>query len=176
VEDFDETQRKVLDAFLCTKPEIQSAFTDSVKNQLINAWHEQKAWPGVAEAVKKLKQERRFEVYVHANGSTRLQLDLVQSAGLQFDMLFSSELLGSYKPAPESYEKVLQLLKLTPDECVTVAAHSYDLRGANSVGMKTVYVYRWTDDIMEDQGTIKKEFDRYLLDMNGLDTAIVSLK
>ena len=38
----------------------------------------------------------------------RLQLDLIKFSGLQgcFDMLFSSGLLGVYKPKPESYLKV----------------------------------------------------------------------
>ncbi|KAJ7926710.1 hypothetical protein B0H13DRAFT_2313209 [Mycena leptocephala] len=53
-------------------------------------------------------------------------------------MLFSSQMLGYYKPAPENYHKALGLLKLTPDECVTVAAHTSDLKGVKNVGMKTV--------------------------------------
>ena len=109
------------------------------------------------EALRKLKEERGWEIYVYANGTTRLQLNLVRSSRLKFDMLFSSELLGWYKPAPENYHKALELLKLRPEECVTVAAHAYDLRGAKAVGVKTVYVRRWTDDIWEDQGVIRRE-------------------
>jgi 2-haloacid dehalogenase len=60
-------------------------------------------------------------------------------------------MLRYYKPAPENYHKALGLLKLTPDECVTVAAHMSDLKGVKNVGMKTLYVRRWTDDIKEDQ-------------------------
>lgn len=112
---------------------------------------------------------------MHANGTTRLQLNLVRSASLKFDMLFSSELLGWYKPAPDNYHKALELLKLRPEECVTVAAHAYDLRGAKAVGMKTVYVRRWTDDIREDQELIRGENDAYLEDMGELDEAISKL-
>ena len=114
-------------------------------------------------------------MFVHANGTTRLQLDLVRSSGLEFDMLFSSELLGCYKPAPENYQKVLELLKLKAEECVTVAAHAYDLRGAKAVGMKTVYVRRWTDDVREDQEEVRKENDAYLEDMRGLEEVLLKL-
>ncbi|KAJ9644341.1 hypothetical protein H2204_001693 [Knufia peltigerae] len=177
VEDFDHTQRRVLDAFLDREPNlaIKHLFSVEVKEHLVAAWHHQEAWPDVAEALRKLKRDSELEVYVHANGSTRLQLDLVKSAGLHFDMLFSSELLGLYKPASESYQAVMKLLKLKPDECVMVAAHAYDLRGAKAVGMKTVYVYRWTDDIREDQGVVRKENDAYLSDMDNLGSVIASL-
>lgn len=90
------------------------------------AWHGQNAWPDVSEALRKLKEERGWEIYVHANGTTRLQLNLVRSSSLKFDMLFSSKLLGCYKPASENYYKALELLKLRPGERVTVAAHAYD--------------------------------------------------
>lgn len=90
-------------------------------------------------------------------------------------MLFSSELLGWYKPVPENYHKALELLKLRPEECVTVAAHAYDLRGAKAVGVKTVYVRRWTDDIWEDQGVIRRENDAYLEDTREFDEAISKL-
>jgi len=90
-------------------------------------------------------------------------------------MLFSSELLGCYKPAPENYNRALELLKLRPEECVLVAAHAYDLRGAKAVGIRTIYVKRWTDDIHEDQELIRSENDAYLDDMRELDIAILGL-
>jgi 2-haloacid dehalogenase len=90
-------------------------------------------------------------------------------------MLFSSQLLGHYKPAPENYHRALELLKLRPDECVTVAAHTTDLRGAKAVGMKTVYIRRWTDDIREDQELIRSENDAYLDDMRELSEVILKL-
>ncbi|KAK4935642.1 hypothetical protein LTR10_023329 [Elasticomyces elasticus] len=177
VEDFDDTQRRVLDSFLNQSENVDTKhlFSAKVKDRLVGAWHHQQAWPDVAEALRKLKVDRKLEVYVHANGSTRLQLDLVKSAGLHYDMLFSSELLGVYKPAPESYEAVMKLLKLKSDECVMVAAHASDLKGAKAVGMKTIYVYRWTDDIREDQEVVRRENDAYLSDMHSLDSAIASL-
>ncbi|KAK3710711.1 hypothetical protein LTR37_010130 [Vermiconidia calcicola] len=171
VEDFDLSQRRVLDAFVDQQPDIKHLFSADAKEQSVAAWHRQKARNDVQEAVEKLKHDRKWEVFVHANGSTRLQLDLVKSAGLRFDMLFSSELLGHYKPAPEAYEKAMKLLKYGPEECVMVAAHASDLRDAKAVGMKTV----WTDDIREDQDTVKKENDAYLSDMTNLDAVIAGL-
>lgn len=145
-----------------------------VKEGVVKAWHSMPAWPDVKPAISRLK-ELGYEIFVHANGTTRLQLDLCRSSGLSFDMLFSSELLGVYKPARENYEKVLRLLKLTGEECVLVAAHAYDTRGAKAVGMRTVYVHRWTDDIEEDMEIVKKENDVFLESMEGLGDVIGKL-
>ena len=48
------------------------------------------AWPDIASAMQDLKSAG-YELYVHANGSTRLQIDLCKSAGLSFNMIFGSE-------------------------------------------------------------------------------------
>lgn len=81
----------------------------ATENELVKAWHHRKAWPEVEKAISSLKN--KYELFVHANGTTRLQLDVYKSSWLQdcFHMLFSSELLGSIKPAPESYVKALGL-------------------------------------------------------------------
>ncbi|KAI1365511.1 haloacid dehalogenase [Xylaria arbuscula] len=179
LEDVDVSYRQALEEVL-ERPENSShkhLFTEAVKDVLIRQWHAQKPWDEVPEALRGLKEDRGYEVFVHANGTTRFQLDLVKASGLKhrFDMLFSSELLGSYKPAPENYGKVLGLLKYAPEQVVMVAAHAYDLRGAKNVALRTVYVHRWTDDVLEDQGVIKGEFDAYLEDMSELGATIASL-
>ncbi|KAJ5420278.1 hypothetical protein N7465_002797 [Penicillium sp. CMV-2018d] len=174
-EDIDITLARTLDALLDQSPDHKTHFDTKTKNQIIEAWHSQKAWPEVSDAIKSLRQDLGLEVFVHANGTTRLQLDLTRSSGLDFNMLFSSQLLGAYKPRPEAYEKGLELVKLRPEEVVLVAAHAYDLRGAQKCGLRTVYVHRWTDDIDEDMELVKTEFDVFLEDMNDLAGAIRGL-
>jgi HAD superfamily hydrolase (TIGR01493 family) len=73
------------------------------------------------------------ESIVLANGTARLQIDVTKSAGLDFDMLLSSELLGLTKPDPAIYRKAIELLGHKPEECLMVAAHAYDLEAAKKV-------------------------------------------
>jgi 2-haloacid dehalogenase len=174
-EDIDITLARTLEVVLDQLPEHKPHFDDETKSKVIQAWHSQKAWPEVSEAIKSLRVNLGLEVFVHANGTTRLQLDLTRSSGLDFNMLFSSQLLGSYKPNPEAYQKGLQLVKLQPEEVVLVAAHAYDLRGAKKCGLRTVYVHRWTDDIDEDMEQVKGEFDAFLDNMNDLASVIGGL-
>ncbi|TFY51429.1 hypothetical protein EVJ58_g10570, partial [Rhodofomes roseus] len=64
-------------------------------------------------------------------------------ADLPWDVVLSSELLGSYKPNPKTYLGALHHLSLTsPPQLCMVAAHIYDLRAAASHGLRTVFVRR----------------------------------
>lgn len=172
--DIDITLRNTLEALLENRPELKEFFDEQTKESCVAAWHSMPAWPDVPKAIEQLKAVG-YEVFVYANGTTRLQLDLCKSSGLSFNMLFSSQLLGVYKPAPESYQKVLQLVKVKPEETVQVAAHAYDTRGAKEAGMRTVYIHRWTDDINEDMEVVKGENDFFLEDMTDLAAVIGQL-
>ncbi|KAF5234558.1 hypothetical protein FAUST_7538 [Fusarium austroamericanum] len=171
-EDIDDTLIRVLDNILDDMPDYKPHFNPEIKKQLIDAWHAQPAWPEVRKAIESIRNDLGLEVFVHANGTTRLQLDLTHFAGLNFNMLFSSQLLGTYKPDPEAYNKALRLVKLQPEEVVLVAAHAYDLRGAQAVGMKTIYIHRWTDDVDEDMEKVKGEFGAFLEGMEELPATI----
>ncbi|CAI7676362.1 unnamed protein product [Penicillium manginii] len=145
-EDIDITLARVLDAVLPDFPTSNAAISPDIKGKIIQAWHSQPAWPEVGKAIRSLRDDLGLEVFVHAN--------------------------GVYKPSPLAYQKALDLVKLNPEEVVLVAAHAYDLRGAQSVGLKTVYIQRWTDDIDEDMDKVRTEFDEFLEDMENLPGVI----
>lgn len=175
-EDIDETLARTLDKLLSTDhASLASHFSQEAKPKVIASWHSQPAWPDVDPALQQLRDQLGCEVFVHANGTTRLQLDLIRSSGLRFDLLMSSQMLGQIKPAPEPYLKGLALIKRRPEECVMVAAHAYDVRGARDVGMRTIYIKRATDDTHEDLSNIDKEFDSVLDGMQGLAEAVRKL-
>lgn len=174
-EDIDQTLARTLEVVLDQFPDHLPHFNSDVKRRMIEAWHSQHAWPEVQKAIRSIREDLGLEVFVHANGTTRLQLDLTRSSGLNFNMLFSSQLLGLYKPSPDAYNKALQLVKLRPEEVVMVAAHAYDLRGAQKCGMRTIYIHRWTDDVDEDMEKVKTEFDAFLNDMGDLPATIAKI-
>ncbi|KAH8820242.1 HAD-like domain-containing protein [Xylogone sp. PMI_703] len=159
-EDIDITHGRVLDRLLEQKGIDLNIYGERERNSLIRAWHDQKAWPDAIESIARLKT--KLMVVVLANGTTRLQLDIIRSSGLAFHTLFSSQLLGFTKPAPEIYYKALSLLDIQPNEAVMVAAHAYDLRAAKAIGMKTAYIHRQTEDLDEDMEAVENEVDLFL--------------
>ncbi|ROW10594.1 hypothetical protein VMCG_02015 [Cytospora schulzeri] len=162
-EDIDATHARLLDSLLEEKAAGDKSyyvFSNNEKERAVKAWHTMSAWPDVSAALAALRQ--RYEVFVLANGTTRLQLDLARSSDLQFDMLFSSQLLGETKPDPEMYKKAMKLVCVKPEESIMVAAHAYDLRAAKKVGMPTVYVRRWTEDTKEDMRNVEEDVDLFI--------------
>ncbi|CAI6080291.1 unnamed protein product [Clonostachys chloroleuca] len=174
-EDIDITLARALDIVLDKFDHYKPHFGVDEKKRMVQEWHSQQAWPEVPKAIQSIQEDLGLETFVHANGTTRLQLNLTRSSGLKFNMLFSSQILGVYKPNPEAYTKALELVQLRPCEVVLVAAHAYDLRGAKNCGMKTIYIHRWTDDIEEDMEQVRGEFDVFLEDMESLPAAIANL-
>ncbi|KAJ7177945.1 haloacid dehalogenase [Mycena filopes] len=168
-EDIDLTHRRLLDALLDEAGISFETWGEDVRQNLVSSWHHQTAWPDSMPGIELLKQD--YFVYpngtdlcsvVLANGTTRLQMDIVKSAGLPFHSLFSSQLLNLTKPDPRMYLKAVELLDLSPSDCIMVAAHAYDLRAAAKIGMKTIYVHRTTEDLDEDMDQIRTEFDAFV--------------
>ncbi|TVY16387.1 hypothetical protein LARI1_G005920 [Lachnellula arida] len=105
VEDIDVTHRRVLDRVLEERGfgfgYGNGRWGEEERREMVGWWHVQEAWPDVAPALERLRD--KFDLVVHANGTTRLQIDLVKSSGLNFNAVLSSELLDVAKPEPGMY-------------------------------------------------------------------------
>ncbi|KZT52738.1 HAD-like protein [Calocera cornea HHB12733] len=164
-QDVDAVHRLVLDGLLRERgvgdgSDGTGGWGEEVRESLVRGWHVQEPWPDSVEGLARL--QKKFMVIVLANGTTRLQLDIVRSSGLQFDTLLSSQLLGRTKPSPDMYRRALELLAIEPEQALMVAAHAYDLRAAAKVGMKTVYIHRPTEDPQEDMSKVREDVDLFL--------------
>ena len=77
-----------------------------------------------------------------SNGHVALLIDLARHGDMRFDAIFSAQIAGAYKPAPETYLSAARLLDVEPGELMLVAAHPWDLAGARSAGLRTGFVER----------------------------------
>jgi 2-haloacid dehalogenase len=60
-------------------------------------------------------------------------------------MVFGSDLFGHFKPDPETYLGVGQLLDLPPGQVMMAAAHNGDLAAAQQQGLLTAFFPRPTE-------------------------------
>ena len=116
------------------------AFTESDKEWLTGAWHRLDPWPDSIPGLRRLRAE--YLVATLSNGHVRLLANMAKRAGIPWDLILSAELSGHYKPAEEAYLRAVELLDVTPDEVMMVAAHEMDLEAASEVGLRTAYVHR----------------------------------
>lgn len=133
----DGLHRRILDGLLAARG---LALPEAQVTALNRVWHRLAPWPDSVAGLERLK--RRFIVAALSNGNVSLLVDMARHAGLPWDMIFSGELFGHYKPDPEVYLGAARLLDLAPAQVLMVAAHPGDLRGAKAAGLRTALVTR----------------------------------
>ncbi len=62
--------------------------------------------------------------------------------GMELDRFYSADMVKACKPHPALYDLVFRTMFVGPYDCCMVAAHGWDILGAQSRGMLTIYVNR----------------------------------
>ncbi|NVK57787.1 MAG: haloacid dehalogenase type II [Alteromonadaceae bacterium] len=118
-----------------TKEDAQSA--------IIPALFHLPAHPDVKPALQALKQQG-YKLACLTNSSTQGVKRQFEYAGLTdcFDHRLSIEPLQIYKPDRRAYAWALGQLNVKPAQALMVAAHGWDIAGAQAAGMQTAFVAR----------------------------------
>ena len=114
--------------------------TEQMRADLTLAWHNLDAWPDVRPGLGRLKLN--YMLAPVSNGNILLMVDLARRNGFPWDAILGAEIANDYKPKPRVYLAAVEALALRPDQCLMVAAHSYDLKAAAECGLKTAHVAR----------------------------------
>lgn len=141
--------------------------TDPVTvERLATAGRRLPAWGDSVAGLERLG--RRLPVLGLSNAGHATLLRLNAYAGLRWHQVLSGESALAYKPAPEVYRLALDIAGCPPERVLMVAAHAWDLRGAQASGMRTAYVRRPVGDPPTDADTFDGRFE-------GLDDLIAAL-
>jgi 2-haloacid dehalogenase len=124
-------------------------------------------WPDSVRALDRIAA--RFPVVGLSNASAAALTRISSHAGLRWHQVLSAEEARSYKPHPEVYRLAIDLAGCSPDRLLMVAAHAWDLRGAQAVGMRTAYVER----PVGDPPSATDSFDLYSPSLDELAASLV---
>ena len=116
-------------------------------------------WPDTVEGLARLAEQ--FPLIGLSNASRSAFLRINAHAGLRWHQALSAEDAQTYKPDPAVYELAVKVTKTPPERLLMVAAHAWDLRGAQSIGLRTAYV----DRPGGDPPTADDRFDFYADDL-----------
>ncbi|MEU5328222.1 haloacid dehalogenase type II [Streptomyces parvus] len=119
-------------------------------------------WPDTVAGLARLAE--RFPLIGLSNASRTALLELNAHAGLRWHQALSAEDARTYKPDPEVYRLAVTVAGLPPERLLMVAAHAWDLRGAQALGLRTAYVAR----PVGDPPTSSDRFDLYAEDLADL--------
>lgn len=104
---------------------------------------ELKPHPEVKEALEKLKS-KGFRLVALTNGSSDTLKQQMNFSGLEsfFDGFYSVEAVRKFKPHPDAYRYVVVKEKTSSEHAMLIAAHAWDIAGAQHVKMKTAFIKR----------------------------------
>lgn len=134
----DDLHRMALDATL--EEFGVSHLSEEDKQHLNFVWHRLNAWPDSPPGLARLKH--RYIISPLSNGNLSLLTEMAKFAGLPWDCILGSDIFRHYKPDPETYLGVAEILGLAPEQVMMTAAHTNDLEAARKVGLRTAYVHR----------------------------------
>jgi 2-haloacid dehalogenase len=137
---FAETLEQALDT-LARGRGLSLAATE--RSSLIERFVELPAHPDVRPALE-LARGYGARVFVLTNGSAATTKVAFHASGLGdlVERFISIDEVGHAKPAREVYLHAAAVAGVTPAQCVLVAAHGWDLRGALHAGMQAAFVER----------------------------------
>lgn len=97
-----------------------------------------------AEPALRVLHEARIPAYVLTNGGDEATRGLLERAGLRgyFADVLSIDETEAFKPHPAPYRMTLHHLGRRPEHVWFVAAHGWDVLGAEACGMRAVWVDR----------------------------------
>lgn len=101
-------------------------------------------WPDTAAGLAALAEQLPLIGLSNASRSALLELNF--HAGLRWHQALSAEDAETYKPARSVYGLAVAVSGVSPQRLLMVAAHAWDLRGAQQLGMRTAYVARPVGD------------------------------
>lgn len=124
---------------------------EAIVDDLMDHYRRLAVYPEAPEALHRLS--RRFELAILSNADA----DLLERAltfneiGIFFRRIFSVEVLGKYKPAPEVYQLPAAGLGLEPEALLFVSANPWDVAGAGAAGLQVAWIRR-VPQVMESLG------------------------
>ena len=113
---------------------------EEVCRHLTMAWHRLDALPDATAGLKRLRKS--YLLAPVSNGNIALMVDLARHNRFRWDAILGAEVAGDYKPNASVYRAACDAFDLPPEQCMMVAAHSYDLEAAAACGLRTGHVAR----------------------------------
>ena len=85
-----------------------------------------------------------YTLVVLSNGSLEVVQKQLDHAGLSpfFERIFSVGVTGKFKPDPATYKYVMDQMQIPANKGMMLAAHAWDILGAQRVGLQTAFVAR----------------------------------
>ncbi|MDE2892206.1 MAG: haloacid dehalogenase type II [Chloroflexota bacterium] len=119
------------------------SYTDDAVRDFMHVYRNLQPYEDAIEGLRSLAE--RYQLVALSNGEQWYLEELLRNnVPIEFDAIISVEQAGAFKPSPGIYRKAIQQLECEPGEIMMVAAHAFDILGAQACGFKAAYVDRYS--------------------------------
>ncbi len=116
--------------------------SDAAVDAFMDVYRRLQPYDDAIEGLRRLSE--RYRLVALSNGEQWYLEELLGNrVPIAFDAIISVEQVGAFKPSPGIYRKAIQHLGCEPGEIMMVAAHSFDILGAQACGFRAAYVDRY---------------------------------
>ena len=114
-------------------------YTDEAVLEFMEAYKRLRPFDDAIQGLRMLAE--RYKLVALSNGEQWYLEELLHNnVPITFDAIISVDQVGAFKPSPGIYRKAVQRLGCEPGEIMMVAAHSFDILGAQACGFRAAYV------------------------------------
>ena len=129
-------------AFVYCLKHHEVRYSDDAVREFMEVYKRLQPYDDAIEGLRALAE--RYRLVALSNGEQwYLEELLANNVPIGFDAIISVDQVGAFKPSPGIYRKAIQRLSCEPGEIMMVAAHSFDILGAQACGFKAAYVNRY---------------------------------
>ncbi|MDD1520267.1 MULTISPECIES: haloacid dehalogenase type II [Bradyrhizobium] len=143
-QDFDAVTR---DSLAYTLRVLGLAYENETFERVIGKYLHLDLYPDAADTLAALRPRK---LAILSNGSPDMLDALVRNSGLDalLDATISVDAKKIFKPSPQAYELIGEVLGTAPDEVLFVSSNPWDAAGAKSFGLKVAWIERVTPEAM----------------------------
>ncbi|MDF0493558.1 haloacid dehalogenase type II [Bradyrhizobium yuanmingense] len=143
-QDFDAVTR---DSLAYTLRVLGLVYESQAFERVIEKYLHLDLYPDAAETLAALRPRK---LAILSNGSPDMLNALVRNSGLDalLDASISVDAKKIFKPSPQAYELIGEVLGTAPDEVLFVSSNPWDAAGAKSFGLKVAWIERVTPEAM----------------------------
>jgi 2-haloacid dehalogenase len=124
--------------------------------RLTAAWEHLPPWPETSEVLLEVRS-RPLILAALSNGDAEMLQAMLERLPVRFDHVVSTE-GGPFKPHPAVYGRALRALEIPAEGLLHVAGSATDAMGATAAGIRTVWINRTGDAVVDPRYAPAYEF------------------
>jgi 2-haloacid dehalogenase len=142
--DFSEVTR---DALAYTLGSLGLEYDDDTFARIVDKYLHLDLYPDALAALAAMKDRK---LAILSNGSPGMLDALVRNSGLDrlLDAVISVDAKKTFKPSPEAYMLIEEVLHIPPAEVLFISANPWDACGAKAFGLNVAWIERVTPEAM----------------------------